>query len=100
MGQRRNAVRPVFTPLQGQYLAFIHPYELVNERAPTRHKMIQFFRVILPSVRCMVFTQEQASLILRWPETPGYIIVLLHEHQLPRLRPGFVQTVKTSVAKY
>ena len=43
-----------FTELQGQYLAFIHAYTLVNGRAPAEADMQRFFGVTPPSVHNMV----------------------------------------------
>lgn len=34
-----------FTPMQGQHLAFIHAYMLVNGRPPSEEDMIRFFQV-------------------------------------------------------
>ncbi len=100
MNQAGDRPRPVFTPLQGQYLAFIHAYTLINGQPPAEHEMMRFFQVAPPSVHRMVVTLEQAHLILRQPERPRIIAVLVHEDDLPRLKPGFGQTVKTTVTKY
>ncbi len=35
--------RPAYTPKQGQYLAFIYTYTLLNGRAPAEADMMQFF---------------------------------------------------------
>jgi hypothetical protein len=41
-----------FSPKQGQYLAFIHAYTLVNGRPPAEADMIRFFRVTRrPSIK-------------------------------------------------
>jgi DNA-binding MarR family transcriptional regulator len=100
MNRMGDAARPVFTPLQGQYLAFIHAYTLVNGRPPAEHEMMRFFRVTPPTVHRMVVTLEQAGLISRQPRMPRRIVVLLHEDHLPRLKPNLAQTVKTSVTRY
>ena len=100
MNPMADPARPAFTPLQGQYLAFIHAYTLVNGRPPAEHEMMRFFQVTPPSVHRMVVTLEQAGLISRQPGTPRSIVVLAHEDHLPRLKPGFDQTVKTSVTRY
>jgi DNA-binding MarR family transcriptional regulator len=100
MNRMADAVRPVFTPLQGQYLAFIHASTLVNGRPPAEHEMMRFFQVTPPTVHRMVLALEQAGLISRQPGTPRSITVLVHEDHLPRLKPGFAQTVKTSVTRY
>jgi DNA-binding MarR family transcriptional regulator len=100
MNQADGEPLAVFTPLQGQYLAFIHAYTLVNGRPPAEHEMIRFFRVTAPTVHRMVVTLEQAGLISRSPGKPRSIAVLVQENDLPSLKPGFGQTVKTSVTRY
>jgi len=40
---------PGFTPTQGQCLACIHAYTLVNGRPPAQADMQRFFRVTPPS---------------------------------------------------
>ncbi|MFL5287328.1 MAG: LexA family protein [Rhodopila sp.] len=86
--------------LQGQYLAFIHAYTLVNGRPPAEQEMMRFFQVTPPTVHRMVVALEQAGLTSRQPGTPRSIVVLVQEDHLPRLRPGFAQTVKTTVTRY
>jgi DNA-binding MarR family transcriptional regulator len=100
MNQADGAPRAVFTPLQGQYLAFIHAYTLVNGRPPAEQDMMRFFQVTPPTVHRMVVTLEQAGLISRSPGKPRSIVVLLPGNDLPSLEPGFGQTVKTSVTRY
>ena len=97
MNRVADAPRPGFTPLQGQYLAFIHAYTLVNGRPPAEHEMMRFFHVTPPTVHRMVVALEQAGLISRQPGMPRSIAVLVQEDHLPKLKPGFAQTVKSSV---
>ena len=92
--------RPLFTPLQGQYLAFIHAYSLVNGRAPAEADMMRFFRVTPPTVHRMVLTLEQAGLISRQPGLPRSIVLQVDRGGLPALEPGGAQPVKTSVQRY
>jgi hypothetical protein len=61
---------------------------------------MRFFQVTPPTVHRMVVALEQAGLISRQPGTPRSIVVLVQEDHLPRLRPGFAQTVKTTVTRY
>jgi DNA-binding MarR family transcriptional regulator len=89
MNQSADAARPGFTPLQGQYLAFIHAYSLIYGRAPAEHEMMRSFRVTPPTVHRMVVTLEQAGLISRQPGTPRSIALLVDENHLPKLQPGF-----------
>lgn len=92
--------RPAFTPLQGQYLAFIHAYTTVNGRPPAEAEMMRFFQVTPPTVHRMVVTLEHARLISRQPGKARSIAVQIHKEELPRLKPGFGQTVRTSVTRY
>ena len=67
MNRAAGDSHPIFTPRQGQYLAFIHAYTLVNGRPPAEADMQRFFRVTPPSAHQMVVTLEQAGLISRLP---------------------------------
>ena len=89
-----------FTPKQGQYLAFIHAYTLVNGRPPAEADMIRFFRVTPPTVHQMVLSLEKAGLISRKPGVPRSITVLLEPSALPELNPGDAQPVKITVTRY
>ena len=89
-----------FTPKQGQYLAFIHAYTLVNGRPPAEADMGRFFRVTPPSVHQMVMALEQAGWISRKPGAPRSIAVLIDRRNLPELEPGYGQPVKITVTRY
>jgi SOS-response transcriptional repressor LexA len=89
-----------FTPKQGQYLAFIHAYTLVNGRPPAEADMIRFFRVTPPTVHQMVLSLEKAGLISRKPGVPRSIAVLLERSALPELNPRDAQPVKTTVTGF
>jgi DNA-binding MarR family transcriptional regulator len=95
-----DAPRPRFTPRQGQFLAFIHAYTLVNGRPPAEADMMRFFRLKPSSVHQMVLTLEQAGLISRQPGVSRSIAVLLNRAALPELNPGYLQPVKTNVQGY
>jgi DNA-binding MarR family transcriptional regulator len=94
---RRGRCSP---PLQGQYLAFIHAYTLVNGRPPAEADMMRFFRVMPPTVHRMVLTLEQAGLISRQPGLPRSIILQVNRAALPMLERSGAQPVKTSVQRY
>ena len=94
------ASRPPFTYKQGQFLAFIHAYTLVNGRPPAEADMMRFFRLTPPSVHQMVLTLERAGLISRQPGVPRSIVVLLDRSALPELDPGHNQPVKITVQRY
>lgn len=84
------------TETQGQYLAFIHAYTLVNGRPPAEADVQRFFGVTPPSVHNMIVELERPGLITRVPRQPRSIAVSVPEDALPRLR----QPIKTSVAGY
>ena len=100
MNRAADAPRPVFTARQGQFLAFIHAYTLVNGRPPAEADMMRFFRLTPPSVHQMILKLEQAGLISRQPGVPRSIVVLLDRSALPPLEPSCVQPVKTFVQRY
>jgi Mn-dependent DtxR family transcriptional regulator len=79
-------LNPSFTPLQGQYLAFIYAYSKVNRRPPAEADMQRFFEVTPPSVHRMVLELEQRGLVRREPGVPRSLEVLLPPDLLPLLR--------------
>jgi DNA-binding MarR family transcriptional regulator len=91
---------PVFTLRQGQYLAFIHAYTLVNGRPPAQADIQRFFQVTPPSVHQMLLTLEREGLISRRPGIARSIAVLVDRVELPELQPGYGQPVKTTVQRY
>jgi DNA-binding MarR family transcriptional regulator len=88
-----------FTLRQGQYLAFIHAYTLVNGRPPAQADIQRFFRLTPPSVHQMLLTLEQRGLISRRPGVPRSITVLVDRFALPALEPGHVQPVIITVQR-
>ena len=92
--------RPGFTPRQGQYLAFIHAYTLVNGRPPAEADMQRFFQVTPPSVHRMVLTLERDGLISRQPGLPRSIAVLVDHSVLPMLNQSHTQPVTITVPRY
>ena len=87
MNRHESMPRPPFTPRQGQYLALIHAYTLVNGRPPAHANIQRFFRLTPPAVHQMLLTLEKAGLISRRPGAPRSIAVLIERDQLPRLDP-------------
>jgi Mn-dependent DtxR family transcriptional regulator len=77
---------PRFTPLQGQYLAFIYAYSRIFKRPPAEADMRLHFRVTAPSVHQMVMTLEKTGLIKREPGKPRSIQLLVPPEALPILR--------------
>jgi DNA-binding MarR family transcriptional regulator len=91
---------PVFTPRQGQYLAFIHACTLVNGRPPAQADIQRFFQVTPPSVHQMLLTLERTGLISRRPGVARSIVVLVDRSDLPMLEPGYGQPVKITGTRY
>ncbi|MER8991968.1 MarR family transcriptional regulator [Mesorhizobium sp. M0019] len=87
LGDGRPPDRPRFTEKQGQYLAFIWTYGLLNDRAPAERDMQRFFGVTAPSVHQMVLALERAGLIRRQPSLAHSIELLVKPDILPRLQP-------------
>jgi Mn-dependent DtxR family transcriptional regulator len=77
---------PDYTEKQGQYLAFIHNYTLINGRPPAEADMQRFFRVSPPTVHQMVLKLEERGFITREPGKPRTIRVLVSPDQLPYLK--------------
>ena len=100
MNRTAGESRPNVTPRQGQYLAFIHAYTLVNGRPPAQADMQRFFRVTPPTVHQMLLTLEQAKLISRQPGVARSVQVLVDRAELPNLNPGYAQPVKSTVQRY
>ncbi len=88
---------PRFTEKQGQYLAFIYTYALINRRPPAEADMQAFFGVTPPSVHRMIVELEKLGLIRRTQRQARSIEVCLSHDELPRLLP---QPVHSSVARY
>ena len=88
---------PRFTEKQGQYLAFIYTYALLNRRAPAEADMQAFFGVTPPSVHRMVVELEKLGLIRRAPRQARSIELCLDPDEIPRLLP---QPFHSSVSRY
>lgn len=94
----QRAACPAFTDKQGQYLAFIWAYSLINARPPAERDMQRFFAVSAPTVHQMVLTLERQALIRRQAGIARSIELLIDHNCLPVLQS--CQTVKTSVQRY
>ncbi len=92
-----NSAPAPFTEKQGQYLAFIHMYTVLNGRPPAEADMQRFFHVTPPSVHRMVIELAERGLIRRVPGQSRSLEVLIDPESLPRLQ---AQPIKTSVARY
>ncbi len=95
--KQRNAAQPMngnnitvakdssLTERQGQFLAYIHLYNLVNGRAPAESDMREFFQITASSVHSMVVTLERLGLICRVPGQARSITVRVPPESLPPL---------------
>lgn len=86
---------PRFTAKQGQYLAFIHTYILLNRQSPAEADFQRFFCVTPPTVHQMIVQLERLGLIRRTPRHARSIELLASVDHLPALQP-----INTAVAGY
>jgi Mn-dependent DtxR family transcriptional regulator len=80
-----------YTEKQGQYLAFIYNYTVINGRPPSEMDMQRFFRVSPPTVHQMVLKLEERGFITREPGKSRTISVLVPPDQLPYLKERSTQ---------
>ena len=74
------------TERQGQFLAYIHQYTLVNGCAPAEADMQRFFQITPPSVHSMVLTLERRGFIRRVPGQARSIGLIVAPESLPPLK--------------
>jgi DNA-binding MarR family transcriptional regulator len=79
-------VNPVWTERQGQFLAYIHAYGVLNCCAPAEADMQQFFQITPPSVHAMVLTLERGGLIRRVSGQARSITLAVVPETLPPLK--------------
>jgi repressor LexA len=79
-------MKPAWTTRQGQFLAFIHQYGLVNGCAPAEADMQRFFQITPPSVHSMVLTLERRGFIRRIPRQARSITLIVPPESLPQLK--------------
>jgi DNA-binding MarR family transcriptional regulator len=75
-----------YTPLQGQYLAFMNSYSKIHGIPPAEADLERYFKVACSSVHRMILTLEQRGLITRTPGVARSIRVLLSYQELPELK--------------
>ena len=74
------------TRQQGQYLAFIHEYMLLNRGlAPTHREFQRFFNLTPPSVNSMLKRLDQKGFIRRTPGKPRAIEFAIDPERIPTL---------------
>lgn len=74
------------TARQGQFLAYIHQYTVVNGCAPAEADMQRFFQISAPSVHSMVLTLERRGFIRRVPGQARSITLIVAPESLPPLK--------------
>jgi len=75
-----------YTEKQGQYLAFIYHYSLLNRCAPAEFDIQKYFRVSAPTVQQMIVTLDRKGFISRSPGQGRSIVLKLTKDQLPELK--------------
>ena len=81
-----NPSQPSFTERQGQFLAYIHQYSILNGCAPAEADMQRFFQITPPSVHSMVLTLARRGFIQRVPGQARSITLIVSPDSLPPLR--------------
>jgi len=84
--QQQKFTTPIFTKRQGQFLAYIHQYSILNGCAPAEADMQRFFQITPPSVHSMVLTLERKGLIRRVPGQARSITLIVSPESLPTLK--------------
>lgn len=84
-----------FTAKQGQYLAFIDAYTVLNGRPPAEADFQRFFDVTPPTVHQMIIELEKRGLVTRVPRRPRTLRLRIPVEDVPRLQP-----IKTTVDGY
>jgi len=84
MKDERGSWKP--TERQGQFLAYIQQYSLLNGCAPAEADMERYFQVTPPSVHSMVLTLERRGFIRRVPGQARSITLLLSPESVPALK--------------
>lgn len=79
-------MNPTYTERQGQFLAYIHHYSIVNGCAPSEADMQRFFQIAPPSVHSMVLTLERRGFIQRVPGQARSITLIVSPESLPPLK--------------
>lgn len=75
-----------YTPLQGQYLAFIYYYNKIHGCAPSEADLERYFKVAFSSVHQMILRLEERGLITRTPGEARSLRLLLLPEELPELK--------------
>jgi DNA-binding MarR family transcriptional regulator len=85
------------TALQGQYLAFIRAYTLINREPPAEGDMQRYFCVTQPSVHKMVLALEKRGAVSRVRGTARSIRILVAPDDIPALEERASPLVVTEI---
>ncbi|MBI4764307.1 MAG: SOS response transcriptional repressor [Deltaproteobacteria bacterium] len=75
-----------FTEKQGQCLAFIYNYTILNGRPPAEADLQRFFRTAPPTIHTMILKLEEKGLIGHTPGQARSIRLLVQPEEIPMLR--------------
>jgi DNA-binding MarR family transcriptional regulator len=84
--QQQTFMNRTYSERQGQFLAYIHQYNILNGCAPAEADMERFFQITPPSVHSMVLTLERRGLIRRVPGQARSITLIVSPESLPPLK--------------
>ena len=74
-----------FTNKQGQYLAFIYNYTVMNGRPPAEADLARFFRLTPATIHQMILNLDEKRLISRTPGQARSIRLLVDPEEIPPL---------------
>ena len=79
-------MNPAPTARQGQFLAYLHQYSILNGCAPAEADLQRYFQITPPSVHSMVLTLERRGFIQRVPGQARSINLIIDPESLPPLK--------------
>jgi DNA-binding MarR family transcriptional regulator len=79
-------MKPPYTERQGQFLAYLYQYSMLNGCAPSEADLQRFFQVTPPTVHQMVLTLERRGFIRRAPGQARSIALIVPPESLPLLK--------------
>ncbi len=78
-------MKPKYTHLQGQYLAFIYDYTKIHGTAPAQADFVRYFRKTPPTIHQMIVRLEELGLIEKVSGKARSIKLLIPKEELPDL---------------
>ena len=74
-----------YTPLQGQYLAFIYYYTKLHKIPPAESDFVRYFKKTPPTIHQMIMRLEELVFIRKQPGKARSIQLLISKDELPDL---------------